>query len=52
MSLLVVRTVADCITLVDRIAVCAIGAGAIEPGETDFGESKCTPIADWRLAYS
>jgi hypothetical protein len=30
-------------TLAGRIAVCAIGAGAIEPGETDCGVSSIMP---------
>ena len=44
MSLLLVRTVANCITLDGRIAVCAIGAGEVEPGETDCGVVKRTPL--------
>jgi len=40
MSLLGVRTVADSITFAGKIAVCAIGAGVIEPGESDCGVAK------------
>src|ERR1700693_3355891 len=40
----IVRTVAATITLGGRITVRAIGAGIMEPGDTDCGVAKFTPF--------